>query len=209
MEATTEKKEKGGSLGALVGTIVLAVACAAGGWIARELWPKGAAPVVQMPQAVVTVAARAVEEREYNLPEKFVAHAEAMQEVDLLPQVDGYVKEILFKEGDVVKAGAVLYVLDDERYQAVANQRRADLAAAEAEERRARRYNERMQKADERGITQKERDDAEAGWESSKAAVLQAKANLVVAEYDLKKAKVIAPISGQIGKTSAPLDGAT
>ncbi|MBR0504448.1 MAG: efflux RND transporter periplasmic adaptor subunit, partial [Kiritimatiellae bacterium] len=33
--------------------------------------------------------------------------------------------------------------------------------------------------------------------------VLQAKANLVVADYDLKKAKVIAPISGQIGKTSA------
>ena len=203
MEAKNETKEKGGSLGAVMGTVVLAVACAAGGWIARELCPKGAAPVVQMPQAVVTVAARAVEEREYNLPEKFVAHAEAMQEVDLLPQVDGYVKEILFKEGDVVKEGAVLYVLDDERYQAVANQRRADLAAAEAEERRARRYNERMQKADERGITQKERDDAEAGWESSKAAVMQAKANLVVAEYDLKKAKVIAPISGQIGKTSA------
>ena len=60
-----------------------------------------------------------------------------------------------------------------------------------------------MQKADERGITQKERDDAEAGFERAKAAVLQAKANLVVAEYDLKKAKVIAPISGQIGKTSA------
>ena len=32
---------------------------------------------------------------------------------------------------------------------------------------------------------------------------LQAKANLVVAEYDLKKAKVVAPISGQIGKSSA------
>ncbi|MBR7146953.1 MAG: efflux RND transporter periplasmic adaptor subunit [Oscillospiraceae bacterium] len=149
------------------------------------------------------MAVREVEEREYNLPEKFVAHAEAMQEVDLLPQVDGYVKEIKFREGDLVKAGEVLYVLDDERYRAVANQRKADLAAAEAEERRASRYNERMQKADERGITQKERDDAEAGFERAKAAVLQAKANLVVAEYDLKKAKVIAPISGQIGKTSA------
>ena len=60
-----------------------------------------------------------------------------------------------------------------------------------------------MQKADARGITQKERDDAEAGADKAKAAVLQAKANLVVAEYDLKKAIVLAPISGQIGKTSA------
>ena len=196
-------ENKKSAVGSLIGMVILAVACAAGGWIARELVPKGAMKMPEIPRGAVTVAVRAVEERQYNLPEKFVAHAEAMQEVDLLPQVDGYVKEIRFKEGDIVKAGEILYVLDDERYQAVANQRKADLAAAEAEERRARRYNERMQKADERGITQKERDDAEAEWERAKASVLQAKANLVVAEYDLKKAKVIAPISGQIGKTSA------
>ena len=102
-----------------------------------------------------------------------------------------------------MKEGQVLYVIDDERYQAVANQRKADLAAAEAEARRAERYFERMEKADERGITQLERDNAEAAAEKAKAAVLQAKANLVVAEYDLKKTTVFAPISGQIGKSSA------
>ena len=185
------KKSKGGAIGAVIGTLVLAAACAVGGWIANDLWPKKEAEKPQMPQMVTTVS------------EKFVAHAEAMQEVDLLPQVDGYIKEIKFKEGDIVKAGSVLYVLDDERYRAVANQRKADLEAAEAEARRAERYWERMQKADARGITQKERDDAEAGADKAKAAVLQAKANLVVAEYDLKKAVVVAPISGQIGKTSA------
>ena len=200
-----EKKNETGrsGVGAAIGTVVLAVACATGGWIACELWPKKPMKIPQLPQMTATVAAREVEEREYNLPEKFVAHAEAMQEVDLLPQVDGYIKEIKFKEGDIVKAGAILYVLDDERYRAVANQRKADLEAAEAEERRAVRYWERMQSADSRGITQLERDNAEAGADKAKAAVLQAKANLVVAEYDLKKAKVIAPISGQIGKTSA------
>ena len=201
------EKEKSGKsvVGSVIATVVLAAACAAGGWIARGLCPQGRPQMPQMPQMAATVAVRAVEERAYNLPEKFVAHAEAMQEVDLLPQVDGYVKEILFREGDVVKEGQELYILDDERYQAVVNQRKADLAAAEAEERRTKRYYERMQSADERGITQKERDDAEAAYERAKAAVMQAKANLVVAEYDCKKAKVFAPISGQIGKTSAHL----
>ena len=199
----TEEKNKGGAIGAVIGMIVLAGACGAGGGNANDLWPKKNAAPPPPPQMIATVAVKDVEEREYNLPEKFVAHAEAMQEVDLLPQVDGYIKEIKFKEGDIVKAGDVLYVLDDERYRAVANQRKADLEAAEAEARRAERYWERMQKADARGITQKERDDAEAGAEKAKASVLQAKANLVVADYDLKKAKVIAPISGQIGKTSA------
>ncbi len=199
----SEKQGKGGAFGAAIGTVVLAVACAVGGWIANDLWPKKPPQMPQMPQMMATVAVKEVEERPYNLPEKFVAHAEAMQEVDLLPQVDGYIKEIKFKEGTLVKAGDPLFVLDDERYRAVANQRKADLEAAEAEARRAERYWERMQKADARGITQKERDDAQAGADKAKAAVLQAKANLVVAEYDLKKTVVKAPISGQIGKTSA------
>ena len=202
METKREAKT-GGAIGAAIGTVVLAAACVAGGWIARELVPQKAPQMPQMPQMMATVSVKEVEERPYNLPEKFVAHAEPIQEVDLLPQVDGYIKEIKFKEGDLVQAGMVLYVLDDERYRAVANQRKADLEAAEAEARRAARYWERMQNADSRGITQLERDNAEAGAEKAKAAVLQAKANLVVAEYDLKKAKVVAPISGQIGKTVA------
>ena len=199
-----EEKSK---IGSVVATVVTATVCVAGGWIGHGIFARGGAEgpnaAALMAGMAQTVAVRAVEMRPYNLPERYVAHAEAVQEVDLLPQVDGYIKEIKFKEGDLVKEGQILYILDDERYQAVVNQRKADLAAAEAEQRRANRYYERMQNADERGITQKERDDAEAAAESAKASVLQAKANLVVAEYDLKKAKVYAPISGQIGKTTA------
>ena len=200
----TKKQSNGKSaIGSVIATLVLAAVCVTGGWIARGLVPTGKMMGPPPRSNLVSVAVTNAEMRVYNLPEKFVAHAEALQEVDLLPQVDGYVKAILFKEGDIVKVGQELYVLDDERYQAVVNQRKADLAAAEAEERRTKRYYERMQSADERGITQLERDNAEAAYERAKAAVLQAKANLVVAEYDCKKAKVFAPISGQIGKTSA------
>ena len=200
-----EEQEKS-KIGSVIATVVTALVCVAGGWIGHGLFANGAkGPDMAAMMAGMTqsVAIRPVELRPYNLPNRYVAHAEAVQEVDLLPQVDGYVKEIKFKEGDLVKEGQLLYVLDDERYQAVANQRKADLAAAEAEQRRANRYYERMQSADERGITQKERDDAEAAAESAKASVLQAKANLIVAEYDLKKTHILAPISGQIGKTTA------
>lgn len=221
MAETKENKGKS-AIGSVIATVVLAAVCVTGGWIAKGLAPKAMGPnmpdmAAMMANMRQTVAVTNVQKRIYNLPERYVAHAEPIQEVDLLPQVDGYIKEIKFKEGDIVKEGQLLYVLDDERYQAVANQRRADLEsakadleAAKAETRRAKRYWERMQSADARGITQKERDDAEAGAEKSvaaeersKASVTQAKANLIVAEYDLKKAKVYAPISGQIGKTVA------
>ena len=209
-----EKKETGNSkagvFGAVIAQIVLAAVCAVIGWVVRDLMP--AKPVPPSPQMEAmkkmammpaSVSTRKAELRAYGKPQRYIAHAEAMQEVDLLPQVDGYVKEIYFKEGDLVKEGQTLYMLDDERYQAIVGQRKADLAAAQAEKDRADRYFKRMQEADARGITQLERDNAEAAALSAAAKVKQAEANLIVAEYDLKKAKVVAPIEGQIGKTSA------
>ena len=207
MESNKDETKGGRVIGAVIGQLVLGAVCLAAGWICKELYgtmfAKGSAAPRMMGLGPVTVAATNAQLRAYNLPERFVAHAEAEQEVELLPQIDGYVKALKFKEGDIVKAGQILYLIDDERYRAVVNQRKADLEAAEAEERRAARYYKRMQTADSRGITQLERDNAEAESEKARAAVLQAKANLVVAEYDLKKTTVVAPISGQIGKSSA------
>ena len=204
------QKERGSAVGAILGTAIVAIVGVVGGWIAHDMYArraKAAGEDARAPQKAATgpqtVAIETVTEKPYNLPRTYVAHVEAMQEVELQPQVDGYIKQIFFKEGDLVKEGQLLYQLDDERYQAVVNQRKADLEAAEAEARRTERYWERMKSADARGITQLERDNAEAGAESARAAVLQAKANLVVAEYDCKKAKVVAPIAGQIGKSSA------
>ena len=204
------QKERGSAVGAILGTAIVAIVGVVGGWIAHDMYArraKAAGENARAPQKAATgpqtVAIETVTEKPYNLPRTYVAHVEAMQEVELQPQVDGYIKQIFFKEGDLVKEGQLLYQLDDERYQAVVNQRKADLEAAEAEARRTERYWERMKSADARGITQLERDNAEAGAESARAAVLQAKANLVVAEYDCKKARVVVPISGQIGKSSA------
>ena len=192
-------------IGSIIGTVVLAATCIALGWIGHKMMPERKGPAaggMDPRRLTAVVAVTNGEMRAYNLPEKYVAHVEPMQEVALIPQVDGYIKEILFKEGDVVKAGQVLYVLDDEKYQAVVGQAKADLAAAEAEARRAVQYNDRMVKADDRGVTQLERDNAFAAAEKAKAAVLQAKANLVVAEYNCKKAKIYAPLAGKIGKTA-------
>jgi len=195
-------------IGMVISMIVVVIVCGVLGWVSCSIYMgmamKKAMAAHGMPaMAAPTVAVTEVKELPYNRPEQYVAHAEATSEVDLLPQVDGYVKEIKFREGDVVKAGQLLYVLDDEKYQAIVGQAKADLNAAEAEARRAKRYYDRMKSADDRGVTQLERDNAEAAAEKSAASVLQAKANLIVAEYNCKKAKIFAPISGQVGKSSA------
>lgn len=56
---------------------------------------------------------------------KFIATVEAINSVDLIPQVSGYVEEVLFQDGSYVKEGDVLFVIEQSKFQ-------ADVAAAEA-----------------------------------------------------------------------------
>ena len=205
-----KKEQNESSIGKVLGGVIFFAVAAVLGWLACGMYMQHAkkAQAAQMAamaaaqSQAVTVAVTNAVMMEYNLPEKYVAHVEAMAEVDLRPQVEGFIKTIDFKEGDFVKEGQLLYTLDDEKYQAAVGQAKADLAAAEAEERRAVRYNKRTQDADSRGVTQLERDNAFAGEEKAKAAVLQAKAMLITAEYNCRKAKIVAPFSGKIGKTN-------
>ena len=205
-----KKEQNESNIGKILGGIIFFAVAAVLGWLASGMYAqyaqkaraaKMAAMAAAQAQAVTVAVTNAVM-MEYNLPEKYVAHVEAMAEVDLRPQVEGFVKTIDFKEGDFVKEGQLLYTLDDEKYQAAVGQAKADLNAAKVEEKRAARYWARMQKADDRGVTEKERDDAEAGAERATANVKQAEAMLVTAEYNCRKAKIVAPFSGKIGKTN-------
>ena len=188
--------------GAFAWIFGIAAGCVCG-WLVRDMMPAGTKEMAPPKMDIATVAAVPAAKRPYNRPTRYVAHVEAMQEVDLLPQVDGYIKSLNFAEGAMVKEGDLLYELIDERYQAVVSQREADLEAAKAEQRRADKWLERTKNTKQGVIPDSDRETAEAGAEKARAAVLQAKANLVVARYDLEKTKIYAPISGQIGKSSA------
>jgi len=150
----------------------------------------------------------------FNPTDEYVGHVEPVQEVDILPQVEGYLAKVLFDEGAMVKAGDVLFRIDVERYEATRKLRLAEIeqakskvGAAEAAVDRTTRYLKRMQAADARGITQTELDAAEtehascvAELASAKASVRQAEANLALAEFNVKHTEIRAPISGRIGK---------
>lgn len=133
----------------------------------------------------------------------YPAHIESLRSVDIMSQLDGYIRKVCFSEGALVKKGDCLYLLEDDRYRCRVNQCKAELAAAKAEEKRARRFYESIFKTDTRGTTQLERDTAESQYETAKAMVLQADANLRIAEFDLSKTIISAPITGRIGVSTA------
>lgn len=184
------------------------------GWFAHEFFGAGSADSESGSAAAPTVSVGEVAQRTVNPVAWYVGHVEPVQEVDILPQIDGYLKEVKFREGDLVKAGDVLFVIDDERYVAADAIARSALARAEANVKqgeadvdKAERYWKRLAATDERGVTQTEKDAAETGLASeraelasAKAAVKEAQAQIAASEFNLKHTVIRAPFAGRIGK---------
>ena len=133
----------------------------------------------------------------------YVAKVEAKDKVELMAQVSGYLEKRFFKEGALVKKGEVLYQIDPAPYQARVRQAKADLAKAEANAKNAKIQYDRAQNLFKtKNISESKLDDAQAAYLTSNSAVLQAKAQLDLAEIDLQYSTIKAPISGRIGKSN-------
>jgi len=113
---------------------------------------------------------------------------------EVRPQVSGILQQRLFTEGSEVKKGQQLYQIDPRTYEAVLARAEANLVTAEN---LAKRY-ERLLKSN--AVSRQQYDDALAAWK-------QAQAEVQVARIDVQYTKVLAPISGRIGR-SAVTEGA-
>jgi len=149
----------------------------------------------------VTVETELAQLRDMNPPQEFMAHVEPIESTDLRAQIDGTIAEVAFKEGTMVKAGDLLFLIDPRVYEARVAQARAALAKAKASADNAERYYGRISKVDKRSITEAEIDQAYANMLEARAAIAQCEADLKSAEINLGYTKITAPISGRIGKS--------
>jgi membrane fusion protein, multidrug efflux system len=119
-------------------------------------------------------------------------------------QVSGHLKSIDVTEGQTVKRGQTLAVIDKEHELVALNQAEAQFLRAKAvfEERRSQR--ERKEKLVVKGIISKlEYNSAIAGEKVAKANLEVANNSLYNAQYNLAKTDVISPINGVVEKVSA------
>jgi len=128
-----------------------------------------------------------------------IAHVEPIQQVDLVPRIEGYISGVHFEEGSQVKKGQLLFTIDPREYRATVNLRKAELAQAEARLVRSEKYLKRLASAESRSISQADMDMAVSDAKSAKATVEMARASLELAEIDLGYTRITAPISGRIG----------
>ena len=162
----------------------------------------GAAPPEKAdgPPPLVTVAAATLED--VNPAAEYVGHVEAIQAVDVRARVEGFLEQVNFKEGDFVKAGDVLYLIEQAPYQAKVAADKARLAQAEAELDRANRHLMRLRAARPESIRATDMDDAVAAQLRAQAQLAEARATLTRSELDLGYTTIKAPISGRLGRTA-------
>lgn len=184
--------------GVLLAAVLLA-ACDGGDQTA-EAPPQGQAPQA-IPVGIVRVAPEPI-----TIADSFVGRIEAQQKVEVRARVSGFIEARTFEEGGTVEQGKPLFRIERQVYEAVVEQRKADLASAEAE-----RENATVQLARARELAQRNNiaqatvDEREAAARSAEAAVLQAQAALRQAEIDLGYTDITAPIAGRIGRAAYDL----
>ncbi|MDB5479291.1 MAG: hemolysin [Caulobacteraceae bacterium] len=126
----------------------------------------------------------------------------AMESSDVRPQINGVIRRRAFVEGSTVRAGQVLYEIEDSPYRAADLTARGQLAQAEANiaatQLQADRYRQLVAIS---GVSKQDADNAVAAAAQAKAAVIAQRGTLKSAEVNLGFTRIRAPISGRIGRS--------
>jgi len=125
----------------------------------------------------------------------------AVQTVELRARVGGYLEQISFKDGDIVKKGDLLFTIDKEPYEAALASAKAASAKAAAQLRLATAQIGRIRTLVERkAATNDQLDEAVAQQASANADVEATNAAVRQAELDLGFTEIRAPFHGRMGE---------
>lgn len=132
-----------------------------------------------------------------------IGTVEAEQSVSVRAQVSGVLEAVNFREGDNVKAGQLLFRIDQRPFRASVNQSRAALARDEAQLAQARAQQSRLEPlVKQEYITKHEYDVAVTSTKSLEATVEANRAALEQARLQLSYTEIHSPISGRTGSLS-------
>lgn len=122
---------------------------------------------------------------------------------EVRPQVNGIIHSKLFTEGSMVKEGQPLFQLETEVYASLLDQYVANLAVARSAQTAAGSKLNRAKKIiSQHYISQQDYDDLNAAYQQAVASVKASEAQVQSAKINLKYTTIVAPISGQIGRSN-------
>ncbi len=158
------------------------------------------------PVSVTAYTVKAGSAQYYN---SYPATVTAVNQVEIRPQVAGYITGIFFKEGQHVEKGQKLYQIDQQQYRSAYDQAVAQLNASEANLEKVQQDADRyVELGKQDAVAQQTVQHALADLQTAKKQVDAAKANVNTLEVNLRYSSIYAPLSGTIG-ISAVKQGAS
>ena len=150
------------------------------------------------PESYETVT---IKKENITVPMKFSAKLKGETDVTITPQVSGQLVKICVTEGDLVKKGQVLFIIDQRDAQLELQSAQANLQAAIAQENSARIEYESNKNLYEKQIVSKYTfETAENSYNQAKASVAQYRAQVNRAKVNLGYCTITAPVTGSIGE---------
>ncbi|MFO1482201.1 MAG: efflux RND transporter periplasmic adaptor subunit [Verrucomicrobiaceae bacterium] len=161
--------------------------------------PDGGGHGGQMPPAPVTLAP--VEQRELVEWEEFTGRVEAVETVELKPRVSGYITEVHFQAGSLVKKDDVLFTIDQRPFKTRLSAAKAEVARADASEKAAKAEFERVESLlAAKAISPEQAEGRISQYLQAKAMLDAALAAEHSADIEVEHTQVKAPISGRISR---------
>lgn len=157
---------------------------------------------LNIPQEVHTsYETMTVEKQDIVVPIKFSAKLKGQADVTIMPQVSGQLMQIAVSEGQQVKAGDVLFVIDSRNAQLDLDVAQANLQAALASENSAKlEYESNKNLFEKKIVSRYMLDNSENAYKSAQAAVAQAKAAVNRAKVNLGFCTITSPVTGVTGE---------
>ncbi|WP_037990757.1 efflux RND transporter periplasmic adaptor subunit [Thalassospira permensis] len=157
--------------------------------------------VAQAAPQITPVTVQDVHSQSVRLWNNFSGRLSAVEEVQLRPQVSGAIVDIRFEDGQIVKQGDILAVIDPRTYKAAVDEAKAELAAARQTLSLAAKEKARAEKLVANGTVSKRVFDERVSAEQvAQSQVNRALAQLELAEIEFDHAFVKAPIDGRVSR---------
>ena len=151
-------------------------------------------------QQAMPVVTKTVNQQDIAVYSEYSARASAAQHIDVYARVEGILEKKAFTEGQPVKAGQLLYKINDRKYRAMVLKAKAQVNVAQANLNQAEReYNRVTGLFKNKAVSAQEVDSALSTLELAKANLAGQKAALNEAQIDLDYTEVRAEISGLAG----------
>jgi multidrug efflux system membrane fusion protein len=133
--------------------------------------------------------------------DEFTGRFEAVEEVQVRARVGGFVTNVEFKDGDMVHAGDLLYIIDPRPFEAVAAQADGQLADARAKAELAKRELDRgLNLVQTSAVSEQVVDQRRQALQAAHAAETVAEGALKAAQLNVEFTHVVAPITGRVSR---------